>query len=432
MTVRTADQTVEIAPFSRQIEGEEAIIGRPETGVFFSLPLEALEIVDALVDGRTIGEARDAFAARHGETPDMDDLLAHLQAHGLVRLAGGSSATETVFRGQFEWIPQSLAKALFGPPAMAVYAVSIVAAATAVITNPDLLPGWRAAYFPRNTAMMILALMLLGMVTTFLHELGHVLAARAQGVATRFGISNRLWFVVWETDMTGVWALPRRQRYLPILAGPMVDLLSASALILFTWAAQQGWIAPSPRTLLIIRGLLFIYLMRLLWQAYFFVRTDYYYAMTNALGCRSLMVDTEAFLRERWSRLRGRATGNTLERLPPGEQRAVRVYSIVWLLGRLVALSVLLFIQLPLFFNYLRLLIVRITTGGGDSGSMGWLPVVMFLLFFGAGMMMWIRSLVRGDRQDRMLARLPPGERPEDQSALKNFNRRSETAGDVT
>ena len=414
MSPHASDQTVEIVAFTRQVEGSEAVIGRPETGVFLSLPVEALEIVDDLAAGRTIGEARDAFSARHGEAPDMDDLLEHLADHGLVRQAGEAIASEAVFRDQFGWIPRPFAKALFGRPALTAYGLLIAAAAAAVVTSPHLLPGWRAAYFPRDTALMIFALMMLGLLTTLFHELGHVLAARARGVSTRFGISNRLWFVVWETDMTGVWALPRRQRYLPILAGPLVDLVSASVVTLLAWSAERGWLELSPRTLLIFRALLLIYLMRLLWQAYFFVRTDYYYAITNALRCRSLMTDTEAFLRERWSRLRGRATGDALEHLRPGERRAVRAYSFVWLFGRLVALSLLLFIQLPLFLSYLRLLATRISTGSGESGSMGWLPMLVFLLFFGAGVFMWIRSLVRGDRTDRMLARSKPRDKHTD------------------
>lgn len=397
-TLLFEDQIVQIHSFTRQVEGQEAVIGRPELGVFLSLPTEALEIVDDLAAGKTVGETRQAFSLRHGETPDMEDLLEHLAAHGLIRRPSEEGREEKEFRDQFLWIPRRVAQAFFSKPAWGAYSVLVVAAVGAMLSTPGILPGWRAAYFPRDTALMLFALMILGLGTTFFHELGHVLAARANGVATRFGISHRLFFVVWETDMTGVWALPRRQRYLPILAGPLVDLLSASLLVLLAWFAGQGWVNLSPRTELVCRALLLIYLMRLLWQAYFFVRTDYYYALTNALRCKSLMTDTETYLAERWRSLRGLPVEDSLQRLPANERKAVKAYAVVWLLGRGVALSVLLFIQLPLFIGYIRLLTHRLKTGQGLAldNMTSWLPVAMFMLIFGTGMAMWLRSLIRG------------------------------------
>ncbi|MEM8960202.1 MAG: hypothetical protein AAGD38_01875 [Acidobacteriota bacterium] len=400
------DQPVHVLPFSRQIENGEAVIGRPETGVFLALPEEALEILDDLAAGHTVSEARRAFASKHGETPDMIDLLEHLADHGLVSRPGESKPTDIdTFDDQFGWIPRGLARAFFTPIAWVVYGLSVALAVVAVVLEPSIVPGWRAAYFPRDTALLLIALMFLGLLTTFFHELGHVLAARAQGVATRFGIGNRLWFVVWETDMTGVWALPRRRRYLPILAGPLVDLVSASWLVLIGFAIQQELVTVTPRALQIVRALLLVYLMRLLWQAYFFVRTDYYYAITNALGCKSLMADTEAFLGERWARLRGRRPESSLAHLSARERRAVRGYSVVWLLGRGVAVGVLLLIQLPLFIGYGGLLVSTISSGQlADAETTSWLPVAMFLLFFGIGMTMWIRGMLRSETKHATLA----------------------------
>ncbi|MEO1083462.1 MAG: hypothetical protein AAFY88_04410 [Acidobacteriota bacterium] len=396
-------ETVDLFPYSVQVEDGEAVIGRPETGVFFALPVEALELIEGLAAGESVSTVRDQFAERHGESPDMADFLAHLHAHGLIRPvgAGGEGTAEIPqFRDQFGWIPKPLAQAFFSRPAWLLYLSTVLGAVAIVVAEPGLLPGWRAAYFPRDTALMLVGLMALGLLTTAFHELGHVLAARAKGVATRFGIGNRLWFVVWETDMTGVWALPRRQRFLPILAGPLVDLVSASALVIVLWTAEMGWLAPPDKGLQIGRALLLIYLLRLVWQAYFFVRTDYYYAITNAFNCKNLMADTEAFLGERWARLRGKNPPSSLGHLPAREQRAVRTYSLIWLVGRGAAFGILFFIQLPLLFNYGRLAVGwagGLSRGGASAAipATTWLPIVMFLLFFGAGMVMWLRPLIK-------------------------------------
>jgi hypothetical protein len=52
---------------------------------------------------------------------------------------------------------------------------------------------------------MQLLVMVIGYATVFLHEMAHLVAARgAVGVSSRLGISHRLWYLVAETDMTGV------------------------------------------------------------------------------------------------------------------------------------------------------------------------------------------------------------------------------------
>jgi len=52
---------VEILPFTRQPEGDEVVIGQPETGVFLALPAEALEILDDLGVGRSVGAPQANF-----------------------------------------------------------------------------------------------------------------------------------------------------------------------------------------------------------------------------------------------------------------------------------------------------------------------------------------------------------------------------------
>ena len=50
---------VEVFPFTRQPEGDEVVIGRPDIGVFLALPAEAVEILDDLAAGRSVGGFRD-------------------------------------------------------------------------------------------------------------------------------------------------------------------------------------------------------------------------------------------------------------------------------------------------------------------------------------------------------------------------------------
>ena len=60
---------VAVYPFTRQPEGEEIVIGRTDTGVFLSLPREAVEILDWLREGRTVAPAELVDFLR-GRFPD--------------------------------------------------------------------------------------------------------------------------------------------------------------------------------------------------------------------------------------------------------------------------------------------------------------------------------------------------------------------------
>ncbi|HEX7150008.1 MAG TPA: hypothetical protein VF618_00870 [Thermoanaerobaculia bacterium] len=395
----SADTIVIVEPLSRQPEPDGILVGRKDTATFLLLPEEAVQILDDLATGMTVGEAQRRHQQQHGETPDMEDLLTAVEEAGFVRPAGSakSQATPALKAYHFEWISERWARRLTAKPLLLTGALLTLFAVAALILQPSIIPSWRAAYFPTNTAAGLLFLMVMGLFTTFLHEMGHLIAARARGVSCRFGIGNQLWFLTWETDMTGIWALPRTQRYLPILGGPIVDVFTASALIAGFFATANGWIAPSPTVMQFGKALLLIYLMRIVWQCYFFLRTDFYYAFSNLLGCRSLMQDTEDYLRNvraRWLRF-GKPVDQ--QHVAPGEQRMIRAYSIIWVAGRAISFALLLFVQLPLLFYYIKLLVERVRNGtfsvNSDTSIVPIITAAFFSLFLLSGLALWLKQL---------------------------------------
>src|SRR6185503_4459405 len=193
------DRQVIVFPHTRQPDPAGVLVGRPELGRFVVVPTEAVEVLDDLAAGGTVGDVLARYRDRHGETPDMEDFLIGLEQRGLVGPvpAMGQVPAGTVPTAgrafHFEWVSPRVARLLFGRPLLALGGLAILLATVATLWQPSLIPGWRAAYFPKDTARGLLFLMLMGLVTTFVHELAHFLAARARGVSCRFGISNRLW-----------------------------------------------------------------------------------------------------------------------------------------------------------------------------------------------------------------------------------------------
>lgn len=396
-------QRFTVAPFTRLHEDGEVIVGRPEIGTFLVVEPSAVEVLDWLAEGATVGEIRHRYLQRYGEPPEIQPLLERLETDGFVQRESESDRPAEACgarprgptRFHLEWISPRLARRLLGPPTVTAMSLLVLAGLAALISTPEILPSWRALYFPEGLGAYGSILLLASLVLVAIHELAHLVAARAAGVSCRFGLGTRLWIPVAETDMTGVWSVPRGKRYLPLLAGPLADAAGGSVVALLLFASERSWIELPASVTRFCQALLLIYLLALLWQCYLFVRTDFYYVLANLLRCKNLMGDTEVFVRNavfRW--LPGAGTGDS-PRLPRHEMRAVRWFSLAWLGGRIVAFGALLFIQLPLAWSYLELL-AGAATGSGTVGARGPLATTALgLLVFSLGLTLWLFRLFR-------------------------------------
>jgi putative peptide zinc metalloprotease protein len=362
---------IDVYPFTRQPDGEEVVIGRQDTAVFLAIPPEGVEILDYLAQGKSIGEVRALLGAKYGETPDLTEFLELLTQKGFLAPRTGAAApanpfqpsAESLRRYHFAGIPESVARRIFSRPMLLAAGILVALSVTAVIIAPEIVPGWRAVYFPENMTLMTLAVVAFSWVTIFLHEMAHLVATRAVGASARFGIGNRLWILVAETDMTGIWGVPRRQRYLPFLAGPLFDAVVVSLFLLPLFAGRSGWVSLSPMAVRLLSAGAFVTLMRLLWQCYFFLRTDLYYVLANYFGCKNLMGDTATFLRNQVARFMPKLQPVDQSHIPGTEMRVIRGYSLVWVAGRVVALGTLCFISIPLMWHYAVAIITTLGMG---------------------------------------------------------------------
>ena len=401
------DDRIHVVPFTRREDGPEFIIGHPRGEVFISVPREAVEVLDLLAGGKTLDEARRSYSDKYGESLDLEgfeSFIESLAERGFVKplaehereAAEGATAEPPSPRHHFTSIPEHWAKALFGRTMLWSSAVLVAAAALALLLEPSILPDWTAFFFKRNITLMMLLLMTLGLLTTFLHEMAHLVAARAEGILCRLSVSHRLWVLVAETDMTGIWALPKSRRFLPILAGPWLDVVSAAVVVLVLFAGKKEWLSFGEQGWKVLGALLLGYLMRLLWQCFFFVRTDFYYVYATLFSCKDLMTDTQHYLRNQLRRVLRKSAVYDQQNIPKREMRAIRAYSLFWLAGRGAAFWTLFKISLPLIVAYF----VQI----GGSLARNWQhdryafadALLITTLQFGftlSGFAFWIRSL---------------------------------------
>ncbi|HEX6969392.1 MAG TPA: hypothetical protein VF174_11375 [Micromonosporaceae bacterium] len=429
MTGYPSDTLVKVRPFVRKVEGDEATIGDPQRQIFLVIPAAGLDILDWLADGATVGDAVRRFEDKYHETPDIEDFLTALSDEGFLASADGtdtssdpttaatpvtSKSAARIRRQWFiscDWIPETVARRLTGPVALVVCAAVIAVGLAMAISEPGLLPGSDVLLFPNgNFAAMTWATFGLAVLAVALHELAHVLVARASGASARVGIGNLMYTMVAQTDMTGMWMTSKRRRYLAFVAGLIVDAVCASAVLGLLFADQRGWITLSETVgAPLAQAVLFTYVLRISFQFFFYLRTDLYYVFATMLNCRDLMGDTERYLYNLLVRaVRKPHLAVDQSGVPRREMRAVRGYAVAYVVGRTFSLLVLLGFFLPLLISLLIEFLLLITGQDSRLTAVDFLSAAIIIaLLDGGGLFLWLRSLWRRFRASRRKRPVP-------------------------
>lgn len=388
---------VEVYPFTRQPDGEQVIIGQQETNTFLSVSPDSIEVLDLLAEGRSVAEVREIYECRYGEPVDLKEFLEELEKRGFLSLCGRARQNGREIRWHGDGA-ERLARILFSRIPLTLGSLLILAALGILCVEPQLFPGRDALLFGGHRAPKFLAFLALTYGTLFLHEVGHLLAALAVGVRSRLGFGNRLWILVAETDLTGLWAVPRSRRFLPLLAGMFVDSVIGALLLFLLLGGEQRKLALPETLTQLASALVFVILLRLLWQCFFFLRTDLYYVVAHLFGCRSLLQDTENYLRNARDRLLGRAPRIDQSRIPVDEAWVLRLYAPFYLLGRVVALCVFVLIVLPVTWAYIEV-VGHSLQKGYDADPSGFLDSMALalvpLMTTSIGIGLWFASLVK-------------------------------------
>jgi hypothetical protein len=294
------DTPLRLHPLTFLEEGEEVTVGRADIDSYGLFPPDGAALVRRLEMGSTPAEAADWYLGEYGETVDIGEFVEVLEDLDLLVKDGDEVATA----GAVKW--QRLGKALFSPVAWLAYVALVAAAVVEVMRHHDLVPSYQHLFFTRSSLTVLTLGIVLGQLPwMMLHETYHALAGRRLGLNSSFGIGRRFYYIVFETRLDGLVAVPRRKRYLPMLAGMLLDTLVLAILTLAAEALHgaTGWAALVDRLLL---SMAFGVVLRLVWQFYFFLRTDLYFLAMTVLGCNDLQTTSRQLLANRVNRLVGR------------------------------------------------------------------------------------------------------------------------------
>ncbi len=384
-------------------DGEEWLVGRMANGRFVAVPESGARAVELLRDGMNAAEVAARLASETGEDIDVPDFVHALVELGFVAEVDGRPLPDpeppkTTLPG----IRPKHVRWTLSPLLPVLVAALLAAAVVVAVLDPESVPDYRSLLWSPHGSLVIAVAATTGWALLLLHELAHLLTARATGVAGRIRLGTRLQFLVMQTDISGIEMASRRHRTTAYLSGIAVNLTVASTAFLLLAATD------APSVSQILSALVLLALLPLPFQLMVFMRTDVYFVLADLAGCRDLYGDGRAYatyvLRRIGRALRlgeaGRAAGleDPSRRLPRKERRAVRAYSVLLVVGTALCLAAFALFTLPADLT----LLFRAAHGfGQDRSVVENLDALTVLLILGGVHVLWAVTWWRNRRTRR-------------------------------
>ncbi|WP_237556912.1 hypothetical protein, partial [Streptomyces sp. SID4956] len=377
---------------------DEWIVGRMATRTFVALPPAGARAVRLLGEGLSVARTQERLRADTGEEFDIADFVTDLAALGFVaRIDGRPLPDPAPPRASLPWLRPRHVRFALHPVLPVAVAVLLTAALVTMLLRPGLLPGYRDLLWSPHGSVVLLSGAAAGWTLLLAHELAHLVTARAAGVPGRTRLGTRLQFLVMQTDISGIELAPRRHRLTAYLSGIALNLSVASALVPVLAATD-----PASTAHRLSAAALLLALMPLPFQLMVFTRTDVYFVLQDLTGCRDLYGDGLAYARYRCRRLlRSRAhkgEDDPSARLPRHERRAVRVYSVVLVVGTAACLAFMAAVTLPLDIALLARAVRGLAPGNTPAGYADSAAVLVTL---GGVNVLWLVTKWRDHRSRR-------------------------------
>lgn len=359
-------QPVALYPLTFVDEGDEVVVGRADIESYAVLSADGAAVLRRLSDGMTPAQVASWYEQTYDEALDIAGFLVQVEELGFLRTdahadpqtdSQAGSQTQSEF-GSPPLRFQHAASLVYSRGGALVAAVLASAAVWSIVTRPATRPTPTHVFFTSYLALIPLVMIAIEVPLMYLHEFSHVLAGRRVGINSRVGVGRRLYFIVFQTTLTGVYSVPRRQRYLIFLAGMITDLMVLCTLVLIGAATLDG---PARLVGRIAVAAAYFTAIRFVWQFLFFLETDMHHVLSTLLKITDLKGMTGSVLR---ARLRRRPVDPSYT---PHERAVLRWFAPVTFVGVVVTVSGGLAIVIPLAIGYAR----RVAEGVGTGAASG-------------------------------------------------------------
>jgi len=340
----TLSSTLILVPLEIRKDKKHYVVEDKISCEFYEMPIICIDAIHLISNGSILLEVERQLKEKYPqEDVDIIDFAEQLKEMQLIAKING----EEVIRQEkskgvfgFLWLSPKLGKFFFNKFALLLYSILFILNIFLLLTYPSLFPHYKDLYIFDYIALNIPSWIFLTFLTVLIHELGHILAIRAQNLPTKMEIGHRLFLVVLETDMSSVWKLPSKERNVLFLAGLCFDtvVLSISLISQLVIPYRSG----------LLLGIMNIVVLdtfiRMVYQLCVYMKTDFYYVLENVSGCYNLMENAQQMIRKKLPILKA---NEIKDEVFAGERNSVLIYSIFYFIGLLLTVSLYIFFYIP-------------------------------------------------------------------------------------
>ncbi|MFD2045395.1 peptidase [Ornithinibacillus salinisoli] len=338
-------------PVTIRQDKKNYIIEDTFSGEFYEMPEICIDAISLINSGKLLREVERELTIKYSdEEVDIISFAEQLMEFGLVKEINGEAVLRSKEKQSpkgFTWISPRIGKLFFNKFMNKIYFVLLFLNILIVLFHPELFPNYRDIFIFDSMMINMITYMAVSLCLLLIHEFGHILAVRSHNLPTKLEVGHRLFFVVFETDMSTVWKLKPKQRNVLYFAGmafEQVMIFIAFSLILFFSGGNS-----------ILTGILGIVIIdifiKTVYQCCFYMKTDMYYILENVTGCYNLMENGKHYLSKWLPFIKKDATTEVFK----GEEYIIRLYSLFYVSGMIITCLLCVFYFLPLaYYAYAR------------------------------------------------------------------------------
>jgi putative peptide zinc metalloprotease protein len=340
---KSTEKKVLLHPLKIRKEKKNYIVEDISTGEFYEMPEVSIVAIELINQGTSFELIEEKLKKDFPfEEVNLLKFLNQLIEINLVSELNGDELIKPVKKAtkpSFTWIPESLGRFFFNQINTGIYIAMLAASLLMLLLKPGLFPDYSDLFVFGLMFKNVIAWMVITFILVLLHEFGHVLAVRSEGLPAKIGIGHRLFLVVLETDMSQVWKLPPEKRNRLYLAGMYFD-----SVVLFLALLAQTFTNESSLMMGLLKLVVLDTFIRLVYQAAVFMKTDLYYVIENKTGCYNLLENGRNFLAQWLPFLRVPET-----EIFDGEEKVVRRYAYFYFAGILLTVAITAYYYIPQF-----------------------------------------------------------------------------------
>ena len=184
--VITKHSRISLYPLQINKDKNHFIVEDKLTGEFYEMPEICIEAISMMNEGQPLDLVEEILKERYpDEQVDMQNFAVDLLELGLVRIVDGNVIPKEVEKkkkkGGLEWIPTSVGHFFFNRYSSIYYSLIFLGSIILFALNPSLFPVYNDVFLFDLMIYNILGFLSISFIFVVVHEIGHVLAIRAEG-----------------------------------------------------------------------------------------------------------------------------------------------------------------------------------------------------------------------------------------------------------